>query len=55
MAKDLTKDLKRLFLSVNDDADLLVDNLNSPKPTKENILLVKANLYEKLMRAKKKI
>ncbi|CAD8054251.1 unnamed protein product [Paramecium sonneborni] len=55
MAKDLTKDLKRLFLSVNDDADQLLDNLNSPRLTKQNVLLVKANLYDKLMRAKKKI
>ncbi|CAK92453.1 unnamed protein product (macronuclear) [Paramecium tetraurelia] len=55
MAKELTKDLKRLFLSVNDDADQLLDNLNSPRLTKQNVLLVKANLYDKLMRAKKKI
>ncbi|CAD8136395.1 unnamed protein product [Paramecium octaurelia] len=55
MAKELTKDLKRLFLSVNDDADQLLDNLNSPRPTKQNVLLVKANLYDKLIRAKKKI
>ncbi|CAD8046856.1 unnamed protein product [Paramecium primaurelia] len=55
MAKELTKDLKRLFLSVNDDADQLLDNLNSPRLTKQNVLLVKANLYDKLIRAKKKI
>ncbi|CAD8140285.1 unnamed protein product [Paramecium octaurelia] len=55
MAKELTQDLKRLFLSVNDDADQLLDNLNSPLLNKQNVLLVKANLYDKLMRAKKKI
>lgn len=53
MAKELTKDLKKLFLSVNEDEK--DSQLTPQRPKETNILVLKAHLFEKLVRAKRKI
>ncbi|KAM3141912.1 hypothetical protein pb186bvf_005998 [Paramecium bursaria] len=55
MAKELTNDLKRLFQVTLHEEEDMIQSGGGTHMGEKNVLMVKANLYEKLARAKKKI